>query len=64
MHYLPSTCMRIDGDFTGAPTMAVHRCRHFFTGEKSLYFLLGGHKLPCLCSLQGIIDELCISVYF
>lgn len=64
MHYLPSTCVWIDGYFTGATAMAVHCCRHFFTGEKSLYFLLWGHKLPRLCSLQGITYKLRIPVYF
>lgn len=64
MHYLPSACVGIDGYFTGATAVAVHCCGHFFTGEKSLYFLLGGHKLPRLCSLQGITYELRVPVYF
>lgn len=62
--YLPSAGVGIDGYFTGATAVAVHCCGHFLTGEKSLYFLLGGHKLPCLCSLQGITYELRIPVYF
>lgn len=63
-HYLPSTGVGVDGYFAGAATMAIHCRGHFLTGEKSLYFLLGGHELPCLCSLQGITYELCIPVYF
>lgn len=62
--YLPSAGVGVDGYLAGATTMAIHCCGHFLTGEKSLYFLLGGHKLPCLCSLQGITYELCIPVYF
>lgn len=64
MHYLPSAGVGVDGYFAGATTMAIHCRGHFLTGKKSLYFLLGGNKLPCLCSLQGITYELCIPIYF
>lgn len=50
--YLSCTGMGIDGDLTGASSMAVDCCAHFFPGDEGLYLLLGGDKLPTLGSLQ------------
>lgn len=50
--YLSCTGMGIDGDLTGAPSMAVDGGGHLLPGDEGLDLLLGGDKLPALGSLQ------------
>lgn len=62
--HLSSCSVRVDCNFTGAPTMAINCGCHLLPADQSFYFIPRWYKLPAFGFLQRFISKKCIFLHF